>query len=242
MEIEQFEIDENIDSNNLSNPINAKSNKNKKSKFNFNLKKISIFSIFLLTIIAFFILYNLNPNLNHNEFVLEKNTKEQKINKRCEPGYKLVNGECVINYSFKAEYKTHKEMEEVEFVKTVPPEAIKELLVDGINVKPTTIYEFEKKGVHTVHMLLDMDKIENLNGMFSGIISFYSISFSELFNTEKFTSMANIFRNCKSLKNADLSKLNTKNIKKMDFAFSGCTALETVDLSNFTNENLVSMR
>ena len=75
MEIEQFEIDENIDSNNLSNPINAKSNKNKKSKFNFNLKKISIFSIFLLTIIAFVILYNLNPKLNHNEFALEKNTK-----------------------------------------------------------------------------------------------------------------------------------------------------------------------
>ena len=241
MEIEQMDIDETIDSNNLSHPINAKSKKNKKSKFNFDFKKISIFSIFFLTIIAFIVLYNLNPTLNPTKFVLEKNEKEKKEIIRCDVGYKLVDGKCVINYSFKAEFKTQRDMEEVEFIKTVHEDAIKELIVDGRNIKPTTIFEFEKKGLHTVHMLLDMDKVENLNGMFAGIISFSSIAFTELFNTEKFTSMGNMFRNCKSLISADLSKFNTKNIKKMDFAFSGCTSLSSVDLSNFSNENLVSM-
>ena len=177
MEIEQMDIDETIDSNNLSHPINAKSKKNKKSKFNFDFKKISIFSIFFLTIIAFIVLYNLNPTLNPTKFILEKNEKEKKEIIRCDVGYKLVDGKCVINYSFKAEFKTQRDMEEVEFIKTVHEDAIKELIVDGRNIKPTTIFEFEKKGLHTVHMLLDMDKVENLNGMFAGIISFYYIIF-----------------------------------------------------------------
>ena len=113
MEIEQMDIDETIDSNNLSYPINAKSKKNKKSKFNFDFKKISIFSIFFLTIIAFIVLYNLNPTLNPTKFILEKNEKEKKEIIRCDVGYKLVDGKCVINYSFKAKFKAQRDMEEV---------------------------------------------------------------------------------------------------------------------------------
>ena len=54
-------------------------------------------------------------------------------------------------------------------------------------------------------MLLDMNKIETIEELFSGSISLSTISFSELFNIEKYTSMVGMFRNCKSLKYADLS-------------------------------------
>ena len=241
MEVEQLDIDENIESNDLSHPINAKSKGNKKSKLNINFKKLSIFSIFLITIFAFVILYNFNPQINHHEFTLEKNEKSENKANECELGYKLVDGKCVINYSFKAEYEIHKDNEKMELTKSLKPEVILELIIDGENVKPTNNYVFQKKGTHTVYMLLDMDKIETLESMFSGLISFATVTFSELFNSDKFTSMVNMFRNCKSLREVDLSKFNSKNIKKMDFMFTGCTVLTSVDLSNFSNENLISM-
>ena len=241
MEVEQLDIDENIESNDLSHPINAKSKRNKKSKLNINFKKLSIFSIFLITIFAFVILYNFYPQINHHEFTLEKNEKSENKANECELGYKLVDGKCVINYSFKAEYEIHKDNEKMELTKSLKPEVILELIIDGENVKPTNNYVFQKKGTHTVYMLLDMDKIETLESMFSGLISFATVTFSELFNSDKFTSMVNMFRNCKSLREVDLSKFNSKNIKKMDFMFTGCTVLTSVDLSNFSNENLISM-
>jgi surface protein len=147
----------------------------------------------------------------------------------------------VINYSLKASYVIQKDIEQIELIKLNNPEAILELIIDGEKVKPTNKYIFQKKGKYTVHMLLDMEKIDSIDNLFFGSISFASIYFTELFNIEKYSSMTGMFRNCKSLHTADLSKLNTKNIKKMDFLFSGCTALTSVDISHFSNENLFSM-
>ena len=239
MEVEQMEIEEN-NNKTLIDQINPRAKRNKKSKYNFDFKKISIYSIFLITLIAFIILYNLNPNINYNKFTKEENDKKELANK-CEIGYKLVDNKCVINYSVKAEYKTFKDEELTELIKIQKNEAILELIINGEKVKPENKYNFPKKGTYTVYMLLDMNQIETIDDLFSGLISLCSIYFSELFNIEKYTSMTGMFRNCKSLKNADLSKLNTKNIKEMDFFFSGCTVLTSVDLSNFTNENLISM-
>ena len=87
--------------------------KNKKSKFNFHFKKISIFSIYFLPTIAFIVLYNLNPTLNPTKSILEKNEKEKKELIRCDVRYKLIDGKCVINYSFKAKFKAQRDMEEV---------------------------------------------------------------------------------------------------------------------------------
>ena len=234
-----MEIEEN-NNKGLIDQTNPRSKRQKKSKYNLNLKNISIYSIFAVTLVTFIILYNLYPNINYNIFTKEENDKKN-LNNNCEIGYKLVDGKCVINYTFKAEYKTFKENEESELIKIQNEEAISELIINGEKVKPTSKYTFQKKGVYTVYMLLDMNKIETIEELFSGIISLSTISFSELFNIEKYTSMVGMFRNCKSLKNADLSKLNTKNIKEMDFMFSGANVLTSVDLSSFTNENLISM-
>ena len=158
MEVEQMDIEENLDYNILDRP-NAKSKRNKKTKINFNIKKFSIFSIFLITIFAFIILYNIYPKVNYKEFSLEKNEKDKSLNQECDIGYKLVDGKCVINYSFKAEYDTFRDIEQVELIKEIGPEAIKELIIDGFEIRPVTKYIFQKKGPHTVYMLLDMDKI-----------------------------------------------------------------------------------
>ena len=211
MEVEQMEVEEG-NNNLLINQINQRAKKLKKSKYNIDLKTISIYSIFLITLIAFIILYNLYPNINYNVYSLEKNEKNKLVKNDCEIGYKLVGGKCVVNYSVKAEYETHKDIEQVELIKITQNEAILELIVDGDKVKPMNKYIFQNKGKHTVFMLLDLDKIDNLEGLFSGIISFASVNLSELFNSEKFISISGMFRNCKSLKTVDFSKFNTKNI------------------------------
>ena len=59
------------------------------------------------------ILYNLNPTLNPTKSILEKNEKEKKELIRCDVRYKLIDGKCVINYSFKAKFKAQRDMEEV---------------------------------------------------------------------------------------------------------------------------------
>ena len=199
-----MEIEENKD-NTLIDKISPKALRNKKSKTNFNLKKISIFSIFLITILAFILLYNLNPNFNYNIFTLENNNKSPISEQKCEIGYKLVDGKCLINYSLKAGYTVQKDIEKVDLIKINNPEAILELIIEGEKVKPTDKYIFQKKGKYTVYMLLDMEKIDSIDNLFSGIISFSSIYFTELFNIEKYNSMTGMFRNCKSLHTADLS-------------------------------------
>jgi hypothetical protein len=139
-----MEIEENKD-NTLIDKIGPKALRNKKSKTNFNLKKISIFSIFLITILAFILLYNLNPNFNYNIFTLENNNKSPISEQKCEIGYKLVDGKCLINYSLKAGYTVQKDIEKVDLIKINNPEAILELIIEGKKVKPTDKYIFQKK-------------------------------------------------------------------------------------------------
>ena len=163
MDVEEQNSD-NINSSYLISK-NLKSRKNKKYLLNLSPKKLAIGFLLITTFLAFILLINLS---NNKSSIYSLETTEKQKSKKNE-----------INYSFVAVYETHKESEQVELIKNIEPEDIKELFIDGeraqINIKQT----FEKKGAHTVHMLLDEDKIKSLEGLFSGIISLASISFSK---------------------------------------------------------------
>lgn len=75
------------------------------------------------------LIYNNKLNVLNS---LENNSKDTS-NKlpECDIGYKLQNNECVINYSFKAIYETYKDIEQIDFAKTLSPEMILELIIDG---------------------------------------------------------------------------------------------------------------
>ena len=50
--------------------------------------------------------------------------------------------------------------------------------------------------------------------------------------------MRSMFRDCKSLKNIDLSNFNTKNTKEIDDMFLGCESLIKINLINFNIKKL----
>ena len=249
MDIEEFEYSNDINNNdNNYSPrlIHKKKHLKKESKFNFNCipnKKITIaiYSFFLIAVTLCIIL-NLIYNNKINVLNSLENSSKDTSNKlpECDIGYKLQNNECVINYSFKALYETYKDIEQIDFAKTLSPEMILELIIDGEKKRPNNKFVFQNKGKHLVYILLDMNKIDTLENMFSGNIYLSKISFSEIFNIEKFISMKSMFRNCRSLTNIDLSKVKTKNIINMDLLFSGCTSLIDININNFSNENLIS--
>ena len=246
MEVEQFEMDEIENNNKLSQPIFKKKNSKKTKKTSIS-KKLIVGAIFAITLIAFiFLNYINNKNINISQ-TIEKNEKEEnklsiEENNGCEVGYKLIGDKCVINYSFKATYKTFQNDEIITLQRLFKSDKLKEMLVNGKPTRPSHKFLCSEKGDYTFHVLLKEDAIiEDLTGMFDQIIYLQSIYFSELFNTEKVTKMTNMFRNCKSLKVIDISKFNTKNVQRMDFMFFGCHDLTTLDLSNLRNDNLINL-
>ena len=140
MDIEEFEYSNDInssDNNYSSQLIHKKKHSNNKSKFKFNFfpnKKITIaiYSFFLIAATICIILnliYNNKINILNS---LENNSKDT-LNKipECDIGYKLENDECVINYSFKAVYETYKDIEQIDLARTLSPEMVLELIIEG---------------------------------------------------------------------------------------------------------------
>lgn len=60
-------------------------------------------------------------------------------------------------------------------------------------------------------------------------------------NTEKLTSMSNMFYNCSSLTSLDASHFNTSNVTAMGSMFNSCTSLTSLDISNFNTSNVSNM-
>ena len=50
--------------------------------------------------------------------------------------------------------------------------------------------------------------------------------------------MRNIFYNCKSLKDLDLSNFNTKKFKNMAHMFDSCHSLTSLNISNFDTSSV----
>lgn len=53
------------------------------------------------------------------------------------------------------------------------------------------------------------------------------------FNTEKVTTMAQMFYGCTKLHNLNIDNFNTENVSYMNGMFEGCSGLDTLDLSHF---------
>ena len=157
------------------------------------------------------------------------NEKENKCIK-CSIGYKILNGECLINYSFKAIYHTDKRNENVNLINFLPIDLI-EMIIDDKYVEPTKNYTFFSIGFHTVYALIDISKINSINNMLYKIDKLISISFTDKFNSQKIENMASLFSYCSSLSNVNLTYLNTDNVQDMSFMFSGCPSLINIDFS-----------
>lgn len=70
--------------------------------------------------------------------------------------------------------------------------------------------------------------------MFQNCYNLQTLTLGADFCTNKVKSVQNMFQNCNSLKNVDLSLLNLSNVGYLTYLFDGCSSLETIDLSGTT--------
>jgi len=158
----------------------------------------------------------------------------------CNPGYKLEQGKCILNYSFKALYQTSSPNQSVTLFGDFKV-VIKEMTIDGEKVEFCQSYTFENAGEHTVFVLLDLSLISTLKNFFAQS-EMKSITFSEKFNTETIEYMNGMFKYCNNLTSINLSYFNTKNVKDMEYMFYECSSFISLDLSNFNTRNVLTMK
>ena len=84
------------------------------------------------------------------------------------------------------------------------------------------------------------DYVVNTENMFKDCKSITEINLSD-FDSSKVTTMDNMFEDCSSLTSLDLSNLQTSSVKNMNFMFSGCSSLISLDFSDFDTSSVTRM-
>lgn len=59
-------------------------------------------------------------------------------------------------------------------------------------------------------------------------------------DTISYTSMKDMFNECKILKSIDVSGLDTRNVTNMDSMFKSCSSITSLDVSNFDTSNVIT--
>ncbi|MBR0270004.1 MAG: BspA family leucine-rich repeat surface protein [Prevotella sp.] len=109
--------------------------------------------------------------------------------------------------------------------------------------RPTTCYNWfmGMKNLTSITGLnyLNTSNVTIMENMFGECSSLTNLDVSH-FNTNKVNTMAGMFYNCSSLTSLDVSKFNTANVTNMYYMFAGCSALTRLDLSGFTTGSSTS--
>ena len=138
---------------------------------------ILLFEIILITVgLLSFLLFGKTKNKSEDEKCL---IYEGDKCLSCKTGFKLVDGECIDNYSFKAVYFVDQENKTLNLIYETYSDEIIELIIDDNKInKSYTNYTFNSKGFYTVYFLLNLINMTSFNSMFRYISSITSIHFS----------------------------------------------------------------
>ena len=125
---------------------------------------IIVLSLIILTaviaggLIVYFFILNKKCEIGEEEKCL---TCDKKDCASCNPGYKLSNGKCIIDYSIKAEYYIEA-VREIQLIYDSFLNQINELIIDGEIIEPCTKYNFNSTGIHKVYFKMDISNINSL--------------------------------------------------------------------------------
>ena len=162
----------------------------------------------------------------------------------CNLGYKLENGICKLNYSFRATYINESPYEKISIIYTFST-YIKAMIVDGEELQQTsfpTYYHFPDVKVHEVYVLIDIPShFSNYDNLFYDCQNMLTIHFTPLFNTSHVESMILMFGQCYNLNSIDLSVFDTRKVVRMNRMFALCHKLTSIDITNFNTEKVVEM-
>ena len=134
----------------------------------------------------------------------------------CNLGYRLENGKCILNHSFKAVYKTEKKEQKIDLIKYFGEYDIINTIIDGVKAEVCKDYTFTDPGEHTDFYLLNLTNHLELTKMFYGIEKLMSITFTPLFDTQNVINMKQMFQGCTSLETINISSLNLKKVKTLE--------------------------
>jgi hypothetical protein len=174
-----------------------------------NIKNLIFCLVFLLVIFIVIIITTNLKNINNNyrciigkedKCLLCDNSRTNCL--KCNPGYKLADGTCILNYSIKAIYNTDKKNENLKLINTIPNNII-EMYIDDRYIEPCTNYIFESPGNHSVYILLNNSNLV-LNKLFYGVNKMTYINYTYLFNPGNLKDISYMFKGCKSLVSLDL--------------------------------------
>ena len=217
----------------------------KKNSEQFPNKKITKIMLFIVIILIIICIIIIIIKYTSNDCEIGEDEKcllchKWHINKcsKCNPGYKLVKGICILNYSFKATFHTTQKNENVKLINSLSN--LIYINIDNKDITPCLFYDFISAGNHTVYYLMNTKNLTSIKSLFYQINKVIDISFSNIFNTEKINDMSNMFYRCSLLKSINLKKFNTRNVKNMEFMFSSCSELNTIEF-NFNTENVKNM-
>ena len=158
----------------------------------------------------------------------------------CNAGYDLIDGKCVINYSFRATYVTTINNQEIEIMNEGYTQYVTELTIDNVARKISYKMKIARMGEHVLIFKTNFNS-QYMTDMFRNIKNMTSIVFTPRFDTKNIVHMDNLFLGCSSLTSVDISNFKFDNLYGMYSFFYGCTSLTSIDFSNHEAPNLVEM-
>ena len=122
---------------------------------------------------------------------------------------------------------------------------LKELDLSNFNTKNVTTMYHMFTGCNSLTELdlssFDTSKVTDMEQMFAYNVSLKKIIGLENFNTGNVTTMREMFDNCNSLTDLNVSSFNTNKVTTMRKMFNNCNNLTSLDVSNFDTSNVIDM-
>ena len=98
------------------------------------------------------------------------------------------------------------------------------------------LFEIKIKGKKVYLYCSNVESSRNIDGIFAET-THVSISVIAC-DTINVKDMGEMFKNCSSLENLDISNFNTKNVTNMKYMFCGCENLKKLNIENFNTKNV----
>jgi surface protein len=144
---------------------------------------------------------------------------------------------------------------------------ISSMKIDGKNVDNiVSYYNFSRAGNHSIELefkdnleffdfffndcpsLVEVNistiaakKITTMRGLFQQSRRLTKVSLGKNFTTSEVTDMREMFQDCTSLKELDISNLDTSKVANMNKMFYNCINLESIDISSFKTNKVNDM-
>ena len=129
---------------------------------------------------------------------------KENICSSCNDDYALLEGKCLLEYSFSATYYTETDNQTIKLIGHPDiHKIIKMKIGEKVLMNPPSNYAFPSAGNHTVDILIDLSQITSFANFFAHVTNLISIYFYPSFYNENLKDMSGFFSGCKSLVSID---------------------------------------